>query len=65
MPKKIDSVKFYEELERFGGLVGQHFGWRETGELLFYEDTPDHVVAGVKEVYKNHKNISNKTKKGA
>lgn len=57
MAKKIDEELFFKELQSYGNLIGEHFGWKASGELVFYEDTPQHVVDGVNEVYKNHKRV--------
>jgi hypothetical protein len=54
MEQKTIGPSFVEELEEAGGLIGEHFSWDERGNLCFFDDTPEAVVAGVKAVYAAH-----------
>lgn len=53
---------FASELEQQGCLFGQHFSWyrpyipssEDPYYIEFFEDTPQHVVDGVLEVYEAH-----------
>lgn len=54
MAQKSIGPSFAEELGAVGGLLGHHFSWDESGNLFFFEDTPDVVIAGVKSVYAAH-----------
>jgi len=53
MNKPIGN-SFYDELVKYGGLVGEHFSWIADGDLIFFEDTPESVVSGVTDVYSKH-----------
>lgn len=54
MKSKPIGPTFFSELERHGGLIGQHFSWTPEGQLIFFDDTPESVRVGVEEVYAAH-----------
>lgn len=55
---------FIDELDAYGGLLGQHFSWCDCGieyegvvypsMIEFFEDTPQAVIDGVLAVYEAH-----------
>ncbi|CUJ60309.1 Uncharacterised protein [Achromobacter xylosoxidans] len=51
--QKAIGPTFPQELAA-AGLLGEHFSWRPTGEIEFFEDTPDQVKGSVLEVYAAH-----------
>lgn len=54
MTQKAIGPSFYDELVAHGGLIGEHFSWCGDGTLVFFDDTPAEVVAGVEAVYAAH-----------
>lgn len=54
MEQKAIGPTFYDELMKYGGLIGEHFTWDASGNLTFFTDTPESVVSGVRAVYAAH-----------
>lgn len=60
---KTTGPTFYDEVESYGGLMGEHWTRHQPGWFLdpqpavafeFFEDTPQEVVDGVLAVYEAH-----------